>query len=69
MLQLYKSYVGICRSSLINPIGILEYSNMCKVLIDLVFQIIWFDFVFLDPTTKEFSYSSVASVRENDEIL
>ncbi|WVY94226.1 hypothetical protein V8G54_033314 [Vigna mungo] len=32
--ELYKSYVGICRSSLIPPAGILEFSNMCRVLSD-----------------------------------
>ncbi|KAK7387221.1 hypothetical protein VNO78_27826 [Psophocarpus tetragonolobus] len=32
--ELYKSYVGICKSSLIPPAGILEFSNMCRVLND-----------------------------------
>ncbi|KAL9320009.1 hypothetical protein ACSQ67_011848 [Phaseolus vulgaris] len=32
--ELYKSYAGICRSSLIPPAGILEFSNMCRVLSD-----------------------------------
>ncbi|XP_028784745.1 cell division control protein 6 homolog B [Neltuma alba] len=32
--ELYKSYAGICKSSLIPPAGILEFSNMCRVLND-----------------------------------
>lgn len=32
--ELYKSYVEICKSSLIPPAGILEFSNMCRVLND-----------------------------------
>ncbi|KAK4271151.1 hypothetical protein QN277_019887 [Acacia crassicarpa] len=32
--ELYKSYTGICKSSLIPPAGILEFSNMCRVLND-----------------------------------
>ncbi|XP_061340641.1 cell division control protein 6 homolog B-like [Gastrolobium bilobum] len=30
--ELYKSYMEICKSSLIPPAGILEFSNMCRVL-------------------------------------
>ncbi|KAL6523453.1 AAA ATPase [Orobanche gracilis] len=32
--ELYKSYMEICKSSLIPPAGILEFSNMCGVLND-----------------------------------
>ncbi|KAI4306626.1 hypothetical protein L6164_029887 [Bauhinia variegata] len=32
--ELYKSYMDICKSSLIPPAGILEFSNMCRVLND-----------------------------------
>ncbi|KAI9109147.1 hypothetical protein K1719_019770 [Acacia pycnantha] len=32
--ELYKSYTGICKSSLIPTAGILEFSNMCRVLND-----------------------------------
>ncbi|XP_057433818.1 cell division control protein 6 homolog B [Lotus japonicus] len=32
--ELYKSYMEICKSSLIPPAGILEFSNMCRVLND-----------------------------------
>ncbi|KAL5164530.1 Cell division control protein 6 B [Glycine soja] len=32
--ELYKSYVGVCKSCLIPPAGILEFSNMCRVLND-----------------------------------
>ncbi|KAK7301771.1 hypothetical protein RJT34_12646 [Clitoria ternatea] len=32
--ELYKSYAEICKSSLIPPAGILEFSNMCRVLND-----------------------------------
>ncbi|KAJ1384202.1 Winged helix-like DNA-binding domain superfamily [Sesbania bispinosa] len=32
--ELYKSYTEICKSSLIPPVGILEFSNMCTVLND-----------------------------------
>ncbi|KAF7816090.1 cell division control protein 6-like protein B-like [Senna tora] len=32
--ELYKSYTDICKSSLIPPAGILEFSNMCRVLND-----------------------------------
>ncbi|XP_004506723.1 cell division control protein 6 homolog B-like [Cicer arietinum] len=32
--ELYKSYAAICKSSLIPPTGIMEFSNMCRVLND-----------------------------------
>ncbi|RYR79615.1 hypothetical protein Ahy_A01g004427 [Arachis hypogaea] len=32
--KLYKSYSELCKSSLIPPAGILELSNMCRVLND-----------------------------------
>ncbi|KAK4275179.1 hypothetical protein QN277_018306 [Acacia crassicarpa] len=32
--ELYRSYTGICKSSMIPPAGILEFSNMCRVLND-----------------------------------
>ncbi|XP_004500243.1 cell division control protein 6 homolog B-like [Cicer arietinum] len=32
--ELYKSYTTICKSSLIPPTGIMEFSNMCRVLND-----------------------------------
>ncbi|XP_020963417.1 cell division control protein 6 homolog B [Arachis ipaensis] len=32
--ELYKSYSELCKSSLIPPTGILEFSNMCRVLND-----------------------------------
>ncbi|KHN01782.1 Cell division control protein 6 like [Glycine soja] len=32
--ELYKSYVGVCKSCIIPPAGILEFSNMCRVLND-----------------------------------
>ncbi|KAI5408737.1 cell division control protein 6 homolog B [Lathyrus oleraceus] len=32
--ELYKSYAAICKSSLIPPAGIMEFSNMCRVLND-----------------------------------
>ncbi|KAL2332926.1 hypothetical protein Fmac_014139 [Flemingia macrophylla] len=32
--ELYKSYVELCKSSIIPPAGILEFSNMCRVLND-----------------------------------
>ncbi|KAI4305231.1 hypothetical protein L6164_028610 [Bauhinia variegata] len=32
--ELYKSYMDMCKSSLIPPAGILEFSNMCRVLND-----------------------------------
>ncbi|KAJ1382853.1 Winged helix-like DNA-binding domain superfamily [Sesbania bispinosa] len=32
--ELYKSYVEMCKSSLIPPAGILEFSNICRVLND-----------------------------------
>ncbi|XLS77139.1 hypothetical protein HN51_061364 [Arachis hypogaea] len=32
--ELYKSYSELCKSSLILPAGILEFSNMCRVLND-----------------------------------
>lgn len=35
-MQLNKSYMEFCKSALIPPVGILELSNMCRVLNDQV---------------------------------
>lgn len=35
-LQLNKSYVDICKSTLIPPVGVFEFSSMCRVLSDQV---------------------------------
>lgn len=43
MMQLNKSYMDICKSTLIPPVGIMELSSMCRVLGDQVNKADCFD--------------------------